>query len=102
MNTQEATTLLNQIGTMNILAISGGRKRLVGETLILPVASGYTVEIEYARGSDTYTVRRVFTRGVKRWIKGQVEYVYCDQVGEVAYLASCFKDDEFGAKEVKA
>jgi hypothetical protein len=98
MNATEATTLLGQIGAMNVLAISGGRKRLVGETLVLPVGSGYTVEIDYARGSDTYTVRRVFTRGVKRWIKGEVGYVYSDQVGEVAYQASCFRDDDFGVE----
>jgi hypothetical protein len=96
MNTTE---LLNQIGRMNVLAISGGRVRTADETVILPVASGYTVEIELA-ANDTYTVRRVFTRGVKRFIKGQIDNVYCDQVGDIAYEASCFRSNDFGAHRV--
>lgn len=100
MNSTQAQELLNQIGRSNVLAISGGRVRLVGDTLVLPVGNGYTVEIDLA-GNDTYTVRRVFTRGVKRWIKGECVNVYCDQVGEVAYVASCFRSYEFG-QEVPA
>lgn len=87
MNTEQATTLLRQIGTMNILAISGGRKYLNGGTLVLPVGSGYRVEIDYVGGSDTYTVRRVFTRGVKRWVKEEISQVYSSNVGEAAYRA---------------
>ena len=95
MNSTQANELIAQIGRMNLAAISGGRVRLVGETLVLPVGSGYTVEIDLDP-SDTYTVRRVFTRGIKRWIKGQVSNVYCDQVGEVAYQAHAFRSYEFG------
>jgi hypothetical protein len=97
MNSQEATTLLSQIGRMNVFAISGGRKHLnaVG-SLVLPVSNGYSVEIDYSGGSDTYTVRRVFTRGIKRFVKGEISNVYCDQVGEIAYRASCFHDDFAG------
>ena len=84
MNSTQAQTLLDQIGRMNVFAISGGRVRLVGDTLVLPVASGYTVEITLDP-SDTYTVSRVFTRGVKRFVKGQIDTVYCDQVGVIAY-----------------
>ncbi len=47
MNSEQASTLLQQIGGMNILAISGGRKRLIDGILVLPVGSGYTVEVEY-------------------------------------------------------
>jgi len=101
MNSTQAQELLNQIGRRNLFAISGGRVRLVGDTLVLPVSNGYTVEIDYCEGSDTYTVRRVFTRGVKRWIKGESVNVYCDQVGDVAYVASCFRSYEFG-QEVTA
>lgn len=90
-------TMERQIGRMNILAISGGRVNRVGYTaLSFPVASGYSVEVEYVEGRDTYTVRRVFTRGAKRWVKGELADVYCDEVGEVAYRASCFRDGEFG------
>ena len=94
MNSNQAHELIAQIGRMNLAAISGGRVRLVGETLVLPVGSGYTVEITLDP-SDTYTVRRVFTRGIKRWIKGEVSNVYCDQVGEMAYQAHAFRSYEF-------
>ena len=82
--------LLQQIGSRNIFAISGGRV-LVRETgITLPVSSGYSVEVDLA-ADDTYVVRRVFTRAGKRWIKGERTNVYCDQVGELAYRASCFR-----------
>jgi hypothetical protein len=96
MNTEQATTLLQQIGTMHLFAISGGRSRLIDGTLVLPVASGYTVEIDYNEGTDTYTVRRVFNRAGKRFIKGEITNVYCDQVGELAYRAHAFRSYEFG------
>jgi hypothetical protein len=96
MNTEQAATLTEQIGRMTIFAISGGRVRLTDGTLVLPVASGYTVEIDYCEGSDTYTVRRVFTRAGKRFIKGEITNVYCDQVGELAYRAHAFRSYEFG------
>jgi len=85
--------LLDQIGRATVLAISGGRvlPRAAGDGVILPVAHGYSVEVILA-ANDTYTVRRVFTRGGKQWIKGAVCGVYCDRVGEVAYLASCYSD----------
>lgn len=95
MDTTQANELIAQIGRMNILAISGGRKHLNGGTLVLPVGSGYTVEIDLDP-SDTYTVRRVFTRGIKRWIKGEISGVYCDEVGEIAYRAHAFRSYEFG------
>ena len=60
-------------------------------SLILPVAHGYTVEIDLAL-NDTYTVRRVFTRAGKRFVKATVTGVYFDQIGEVAYQASCYHD----------
>jgi hypothetical protein len=36
-------------------------------------------------------VRRVFRRAGREWIKGERDRVYCDEVGEVAYHASCFR-----------
>jgi hypothetical protein len=86
MNTEQATTLLQQIGTMHLFAISGGRSRLIDGTL----------EIDYNEGTDTYTVRRVFNRAGKRFIKGEITNVYCDQVGELAYRAHAFRSYEFG------
>ena len=90
----DPNTLAQQIGRANILAISGGRIRVRRTGITLPVSNGYTVAVDLAPG-DTYTVRRLFTRGTKIWIKGQVEGVYCDMVGEIAYRASCFRNVDF-------
>ena len=91
----DSDILIKQIGMMNIFGISGGRATIRETGISLPVTSGYVVEIDLA-ANDTYTVQRVrFAKG-KRWEKGIVENVYCDQVGEVAYLASCFRNVEFG------
>jgi hypothetical protein len=89
----DAKTLVNQIGLRNIFAISGGRieERTTGITL--KVASGYSVTIDLA-ADDTYTVRRVYTRAGKVTIKGEVNGIYCDEVGEIAYEASCFRNVE--------
>lgn len=90
----DAATLVAQIGRMNVLAISGGRVRTRETGVTLPVAHGYTVTVDLA-ANDTYTVRRIFTRGAKAWVKGERTNVYCDEVGEIAYRASCYLDGEF-------
>ena len=46
--------------------------------------------------NDTYVVRRVYTRAGRVTVKGQQYTVYCDEVGEVAYQASCFVNVPFG------
>jgi hypothetical protein len=94
MSPEQAQELVAQIGRWNVAAISGGRKSLIDGTLILPVGNGYTVEIDLDF-NDTYTVRRVFTRGIKRWVKGELSDVYCDEIGERAYEASSFRSYEF-------
>jgi hypothetical protein len=86
----DSEELARQIGTGNILAISGGRVLVRESGVTLPVSNGYSVEVDLA-ADDTYVVRRVFTRAGKRWIKGERTNVYCDQVGESAYRASCFR-----------
>ena len=102
-------TLVNQIGRMNILAISGGRIGVWkpnGECLEveLPVSSGYLVRITLA-ASDLYTVERILRRRPKGQtakqdkVLGRMDGIYADQVGEIAYLASCYKNVEFGEKE---
>lgn len=60
----------------------------------LPVGSGYSVTVDLA-ANDTYTVRRVFKRGAKVWVKGEQTEVYCDEVGEIAYQASSFRSYDF-------
>ena len=93
--------LIDQIGRMNVFAISGGRVGVVknneGETIEveLPCGAGYRVSIILA-WDDTYTVTRQFVRKGTVFQKGTVEGVYCDQVGEIAYQASCFRNVEFG------
>ena len=95
MNDTQARELLAQIGRMNVLAISGGRWSIADNGSVrLPVGNGYSVEVEL-HPSDTYIVRRVFSRGAKRWVKGSVSDVYCDNVGEIAYEASCFRSYDF-------
>lgn len=87
----DARELLAQIGRMNVLAISGGRVKARRTGVTLPVAHGYRVDIDLAC-NDTWHVRRVFARGAKEWVKKEWTLVYADQVGEIAYQASCYHD----------
>lgn len=92
---------LNQIGLGNVFAISGGRVARIlnpeGETcgVRLPINSARRVEV-VLDWDDTYIVRRVrkVTRGSHRGmevIESELSGIYCDQVGEMAYQASCWK-----------
>ena len=94
--------LIKQIGRMNVFAISGGRVGVIvndeGETveIQLPVSNGYRVSIKLG-WDDTYTVSRQFVRKGTVSDKGTIEGVYCTEIGEVAYQASCFRsNDAFG------
>ena len=94
--------LLGQIGRGNIFAISGGRVQVwrtndgkATRTITLPVSNGYSVEI-YLAWDDTWTVSRQFVRKGVVSDKGTLSGVYADQVGEIAYQASCFRNVEFG------
>lgn len=84
--------LCRQIGTRKILAISGGRVGECKSGIELPVAKGYRVYVSLA-GNDTYTVRRVYKRGQRFLDKGVMMNVNCEEVGEVAYRASCYHDE---------
>jgi hypothetical protein len=79
---------------MNLMAISGRRVTVRPTGVTLPVSSGYKVTVDLA-ANDTYTVRRIMVRGNRTWVKGERTDVYCDQVGEIAYQASCFRNVEF-------
>lgn len=92
---------LNQIGLGNLFAISGGRvARIINPEgdicgVRLPINSARRVEV-VLDWNDTYIVRRVrqINRGSNRGQEiVEVEHsgVYCDQVGELAYQASCWK-----------
>lgn len=84
--------LIHQIGTMNILATSGGRVLRYQNGIKLPVRYGYSVTVEL-EADDTYTVRRVFQRGAKTFVKAERSNVYCDEVGEIVYRAGCYLDE---------
>jgi len=83
--------LLEQIGRMNVWAISGGRFAVDRSTLLLPVAHGYWVTITL-EPSDTYTVRRCFVRAGKVFVKREWADIYCEDIGETAYEASLYLD----------
>lgn len=84
-------TMTAQIGRMNLLAVSGGRRVAVAENILdLPVNQGYRVRVIYNAVPDLYTVQRWFKRGSKEWLKGEVTNVYCDELGEAVYGASCY------------
>lgn len=85
--------IVRQIGKMNILAISGGRVIALQDGVELPVGAGYRVRVRLTP-ADTYTVERVFVRNGSHFSKGIETQVYCDEVGEVAYRASCFRNDD--------
>lgn len=86
-------TILDQIGRMNILAISGGRVTPLDDGVELPVGAGYRVRVRYT-ASDDYTVERVFVRAGVVHSKGIETMVYAPELGETAYRASCFRNDD--------
>jgi hypothetical protein len=91
MNHDILNTMSRQIGTMTLLAVSGGRRVAISENVLeLPVGKGYTVRVTYNACPDLYTVERVFRRGGKEWQKGQLTDVYADELAEACYGASCF------------
>ena len=94
----DANEVLAQIGRPNVLAISGGRVLVRPTGVTLPVGSGYMVTVDLA-ANDTYTVRRVFRRGAKTWIKGEMTEVYFNELSEIAYQASSYRSYEFPKPE---
>lgn len=84
--------LAKQIGMGNVFAISGGRINPIEGGIELPVSNGYRVYVQL-QANDLYRVARVYKRGVNFSDKKVWEDVYCDEVGEIAYQASCFRND---------
>ena len=82
--------LVHQIGARVILSISGGRILGRETGITLPVSNGYSVTVDLA-ANDLYIVRRIFKRGTKTWVKGERREVYCEDVSNAAYYASCFR-----------
>lgn len=90
---EQRTVMLQQIGRMNVAAISGGRVRRLPDGIELPVGCGYSVRVRLTP-VDEYTVERMFVRNGHEFSHGVREHVYCDEIGETAYRASCFRNDE--------
>ena len=97
----DPTVLRDQIGLMTVLAVSGGRWGSIrdneGEAIgvILPCGTNRTIEVTLSF-MDTYTVRRYrqIVRGERRGddiVEYEATDVYCDQISEVVYTASCWK-----------
>ena len=95
MNELQARELIAQIGKMNLWAISGGRAEMNSGALVLRVGNGYRVRITL-QDNDTYMVQRMW----RNIVKGEAQNVYADEVGEVAYVASCYVNREFNQAEV--
>lgn len=106
--TCDPTEIIRQIGKMNLWAISGGRwgslydneQNAIG--VWLPCGRGRMVEISLDF-DDTYRVRcvRRVLRGAQRnqgIIETEAVGIYCDQVGEVAYQASCWRTNNYQKK----
>lgn len=85
---EQRREIVRQIGAGNLMAISGGRTLPIKGGVSLPVSAGYHVHVEL-EPNDTYTVTRWFARCGKFHQHGQVANVYAEQVGQVAYRASC-------------
>lgn len=82
-------TLLEQIGRMNWLAISGGRYEVFNSTVFFPVSNGYRVAVTLT-GADDYTVNRIMLRAGKLTVKRTYHGVYAENIGDVAYHASIY------------
>lgn len=93
--------LRDQIGMMTVMAVSGGRWGSIrtsdGESIgiILPCGTNRSVEVTLSFW-DTYTVRRYrqVVRGERRGddiVEHEATNVYCDQISEAVYSASCWK-----------
>lgn len=93
IDNDQRQTMLRQIGRMNVLAICGGAVYSLPDGVDLKVGAGYHVYVRYTP-SDDYTVERVFLRGGKTFSKGVRETVYFDEVGDAAYNASCFRNND--------
>ena len=90
---QTTATMLQQIGAMTVLGVSGGRWRELEPGVVeLPVRYGYRVEVAYDEGRDTYTVRRRWVAGARQAMKGEITDVHAGELPQVVWLASCYRD----------
>jgi len=93
MNQSQVNQLIGQIGHMNLLAVCGGRRMIHNGALEMAVGGGYRVLV-FLSSNDTYEVRRVFVRKGEYILKGTVSDVYNDQIAEVVWQASLWRDNK--------
>ncbi len=97
----DTSEVMNQIGKMVVLAVSGGRMANLqdkeGDTVgvILPITSTRRIEIvlDY---NDTYTVKRIrYIQTGKlantETVEAEQSYIFCDQLAEVVLNLSTWK-----------
>ena len=91
-------TMLEHIGAHTVLAICGGRLKVTDFCRIefRDSSGGHFVEVTYDQVPDAYTVRRLFRRGTKTTIKGEMTHVYAEQLADACYTASCWDGTPFG------
>ena len=97
----DAREILSQIGFMTVCGISGGKWSAIRDSegevigISLPNSTNRTVEVTLSF-MDTYTVRRYrnIVRGERRGddiVEYEATDVYCDQISDIAYKASCWQ-----------
>lgn len=85
-------TILDQIGSGTVMGICGFRVRPTVTGVELVCGYGYRVRVTL-EANDTYTVRRIYSRGSREWVKGEQTDVYWPELSEVAYRAGMFRDE---------
>lgn len=93
MDNDQRMVIVNQIRRMDLFAISGGVVHPLDDGIRLPVGNGYKVDIHLTAGDD-YTVERVFVRNGKVTSHGAETGIYCDELSDTAYRASCFRNND--------
>lgn len=93
--------IIQQMGVPTFFAVCGGKWTAVvnkdNETVgvLMPTSGSRMVEV-ILDWMDTYTVRRtrIVTHGDKRGdivVESETQMVYCDQLNEVVWQASCWR-----------
>jgi len=82
--------IVRQLGR-DFWAISGGKVGALRGGIDLPCGAGYSVKIELD-ASDTYVVSRVYRRSGVEHAHGVRTNIGCEELAEVAFRASCFRD----------
>jgi hypothetical protein len=95
-NDEMRKQIAQQIGR-NIWGISGGVIWPMHFGIAMPAGKGYIVLVEL-QADDTYRVTRAFKRGHVLAFKGTQYGIYCEDVAEIAYCASCYVNVQFPLK----